>query len=175
MWARLCSWLCVHTVQLSLSRYYFTLMASLVRPFLWKPGCQGNTACLLELEMAFSIPDAPLFLTSWLHSFILFYFLFLGLLVCWFLCCWQSESLVLLTAMYGTHEETVRKRWVGLHSKQANKQTGIQGWTYSFWWMRERTTFRNQGGLMNGIQEIMMKRSGKIERGEGCRDKDGER
>lgn len=153
-------------------------MASLVRPFLWKPGCQGNTACLLELGMAFSIPDAPLFLTSWLHSFILFYFIFVS---------WPSCLLIslLLTVrksravdgdVSGTHEVTARKRWVGLHSKQANKQTGIQGWTYSFRWMRERTTFRNQRGLMNGIQEIMMKKSGKIEGGrEGCRDTDGER
>lgn len=62
---RIRSYICVHTVQYSVSRHFFTLMASLARPFLWKPGSHGNAACLFELEMSFSIPhSSPCVFTS---------------------------------------------------------------------------------------------------------------
>lgn len=60
----------VRTVQYSVSRHFFTLMASLARPFPWKPGCHGNTACLLELEMSFSIPHLALLRVSFLYFFL---------------------------------------------------------------------------------------------------------
>lgn len=149
----MCLCLCAY----SASRHFFTLMASLARPFLWKPSCHGNTACLFELEVSFSIPHFCLLSVSFLH------FLLSSLVLPWLPCLWhtsccQSQSLAWKEMRSTNGQNGGKTDWHLCAPRKKNGEGGHLFWKVRRLGFKSNATYWNRKEMLIDIQKIMMTR-----------------